>query len=364
MEAVNQNTATDLFGYVAPLKPKVAPRPPVDIFSVDSDLSNGERLLVASYLSELARGEEDIGREKPARRLFLEAERYSRCGTQAMTLYCPNDYEKYFVRLFCHARICEPCARMYVKQLRSRVMPVVRQVASNRRRGYVLAQITLTVTSKRYRDSLPDRAGVVRLYRESTQLLRRFFGKYAMRKTRTGRWREDRKRYVGAGWLAAVEIGKDNNNLHIHALTYGPIRSQKRLSEAWANITGDSFGVDIRRKTPKQAVDYVLKYIGKPPVSDSYQRIAEYSQMIKGSRRLRTGGIFYNCFKLPKRERASRLCIYCQTRLQYDGVIDDYPDSGYLDLYYAQRHLDDYLPGSGLPRSVLLGEATPLTLPY
>jgi|GEM_PF-3314353 len=364
MEVVTQNTAPDLFGYVTPVKRRVVYRPPVDIFSVEDDLSNGERLLVASSLSDLARKKEELGREKAARLLFLEADRYVRCGAQAITLYCPNDYEKYFVRLFCHARICERCARMYVRQLRAQVLPVVREVASQRRRGYVLAQITLTVTSKRYRDSLPDRDGIVRLYRESSQLLRRFFGKYAMRKTRTGRWREDRKRYVGAGWLAAVEVGKDNNNLHIHALTYGPIRSVKRLSEAWANITGDSFGVDIRRKTPKQAVDYVLKYIGKPPVSDSYHRIAEYSQMIKGSRRLRTGGIFYNHFKAPKREKKSHLCIYCQALLRFGGVVDDYADSGYIDYYHASRHLDDYLPNSGMPGSSLPGESTPLTLPF
>jgi len=364
MDAVAQNTAPDLFGYVAPLKRRVVSRPPADVFSVENDLSGGERLLVASYLSDLAREKEDLGREKTARRLFLEAERYSRCGAQAITLYCPNDYEKYFVRLFCHARICERCARMYVKQLRSRVMPVVREVDSQRRRGYVLAQVTLTVTSKRYDDTLPDREGIVRLYRESSRLLRRFFGKYAMRKTRTGRWREDRQRYVGAGWLAAVEVGKDNNNLHIHALTYGPIRSVKRLSEAWANITGDSFGVDIRRKTPKQAVDYVLKYIGKPPASDSYRRIAEYSQMIKGSRRLRSGGIFYNHFKAPKLEKNSRLCLFCQARLCFDGVIDDYADSGYIDYYHASRHLDEYLPNSGLPGNSLPRESTPLTLPF
>lgn len=364
MEAVARNTAPDLFGYVPPPKRKVGYKPPVDIFSVEDDLSSGERLLVASYLSDLAQKTEDMGREKTALKLFLEAERYSRCGTQAITLYCPNDYEKYFVRLFCHSRICERCARMYVKDLRSRVLPVVRQIASQRRRGYVLAQITLTVTSKRYKDSLPDREGIVRLYRESSQLLRRFFGKYAMRKTRTGRWREDRKRYVGAGWLAAVEVGKDNNNLHIHALTYGPIRSVKRLSEAWANITGDSFGVDIRRKTPKQAVDYVLKYIGKPPASDSYCRIAEYSQMIKGSRRLRTGGIFYNHFKAPDRDKKTRLCLYCQARLLFDGILDDYADSGYIDYYHAQRHLDEYLPDSGLPGNFLPRGATPLTLPF
>jgi len=364
MDAVAQNTAPDLFGYVAPLKRRVVSRPPADVFSVENDLSGGERVVVANYLSELAKAQEEPIRGKAGVRLLLEADRYVRCGTQALGFHCPNDYERYFVRCFCHTRICEACGRMYVKDLRSRVLPVVRKATSQRRRGYVLAQVTLTVTSKRYNNSLPDREGIVRLYRESSHLLRRFFGKYAMRKTRTGRWREDRKRYVGAGWLAAVEVGRDNNNLHIHALTYGPIRSVKRLSEAWANITGDSFGVDIRRKTPKQAVDYVLKYIAKPPATDSYRRIAEYSQMIKGSRRLRSGGLFYNRFKAPDRGKKSRLCLYCQARLVFDGLIDDYADSGYIDYNYANRHLDDYLPDSGVSDSSLPRESTPLTLPF
>jgi hypothetical protein len=345
----------DLFG--ERISPPKKPRKHLDIFDPGDDLSPGERLIVGGFLVDLAANimEHD---KKGAERLRLEADRYCACGREAMVLQCPKDFSRYFVRLFCHARICERCSRILVKELKRSLMPVLAEAMRQDRRGFVLSQVTLTVTSKRF-GSLPDRAGIKRLYRESSELLKLFFGKWVARRSKTGKVveirrgkrsvkpGEDSRKFLGAGWVATSEVGHDNNNLHIHALTYGPIRSWRNLRHEWSMITGDSFGVDIRQKSLQDAVNYVLKYIAKPPRTDSYSRLADYTYAIKGSRRLRTGGIFYNRVRRVKRDRQDSTCIYCSSRLLLDGYAPDWEKCGHIDLYAENRAL------SRLPKPVV-----------
>jgi hypothetical protein len=337
----------DLFG--ERISPPKKPRRHLDIFDAGDDLSEGERLIVGGFLIDLAANILSSDR-KAAERLALEADRYCACGRKAMVLVCPDDYSRYFVRLFCHARICERCSRMLVKELKRSLMPVISDAMRQNRRGFLLSQVTLTVTSKRFGD-LPDRAGVKRLYRESGELLKMYFGKWVCRRSKTGKVveirrgkklvkrGEDSRKFLGAGWVATSEVGHDNNNLHVHVLTYGPIRSWKLLREEWAKITGDSFGVDIRQKSMKDGVNYVLKYIAKPPKTDSYSRLAEYTQSIKGSRRLRTGGIFFNRVKRTKRDRQDGTCVYCSSALKFETMADDWQKCGHIDLYAENRAL-------------------------
>jgi len=341
----------DIFGERIPsTKPK--PRVQEDIFSVESDLSDGEREVVSGFLLDLAAGllAED---PKKAERLRLEADRYCNCGRQAMPLYCPDDYSRYFVRLFCHARICERCSRVLVAELKRTLLPMIHQALQSNRRGFVLAQVTLTVTSDRFGDKLPDRDGIKRLYRESSELLKLYWGKWICRRSRSGKVvevrrskkvvkpGEDDRKFLGAGWVATSEIGSDNNNLHVHALTWGPIRSWKLLREEWSRVTGDSFGVHIKQKSIREAVNYVLKYIAKPPQTGTYKRLADYSEMIKGSRRIRTGGIFYNRLTRSKPDRQDSTCIHCGSKLRFDGeMIRDWHSCGFLDLYAENRRLN------------------------
>jgi hypothetical protein len=335
-----------------------------EIFSVDSDRSEGERLLVAACMRDIAEGYalDDPDR---ARLLKKEAQRYCGCGRQGVLLQCPLDYLRYFIRVFCYSRICEKCGRIYVKSLKKSILPVVQIANEKQKRGYVFSQITLTVTSTRYGDSLPDRVGIVRLYKESTHLFRRFYGKYALVKSKKGKWREDRKRFLGAGWLAATELGGDNNNLHIHALVYGPIRAQSLLKAAWIEITGDSFGVDIRKKNPQEAVDYVLKYIAKPPATDSYRRVAEYADMMKGSRRFRCGGIFYNRFKMAKKESKPYTCVVCGSFLRYESTVESILECRAIDLRAAERNPESVNLGVFLKEATTFsGDSLPVDMPF
>lgn len=325
----------------------------VEKFDVEDGLQPNERVVIAAEMIERAYAtwpEWDQRLEK----IEIEAKRFANCGTAAIGFTCSDCRTNYGVHVTCKSRICEPCGWRYVKQLEKSIEGQLRRLVAKKRRGYVLALLTLTVTSKRYGDKLPDREGILRLYRETSEFLRLHYGRYQAKRTKTAKLRENRRKDVGAGWIAVLETGSDNNNAHCHALVYGPIRHGLRTS--WEAITGDSFGVDIREVKPTgeglhRAVRYITKYIAKPPRTDSYGRLADYAVMIKGSRRLRTGGVFYNRFKLPKRKKCDFRCLVCGGKLLPDGDIDmnDPAVSNNRTLYHkAYRAL---LDGKSFPDS-------------
>lgn len=326
-------------------------------FDLAADLSRGERQIIASYLAKHAAGLTSslyADEKKKGYTLLNEAERYAGCGHERRGFYCPDDGSKYWINIACRSRICERCGRIYKKKLERRMLPLIRKVTSQKRKGYVLALLTLTVTTKRWGDGMPERDDIKRLYTETSKFLRLYYGKYKARLSKSGKVVEQRKKkkqlkpgesnriYIGGGWIATLEVGTDNNNAHCHAIVHGPYRSLGRLREKWQNITGDSWNVDIKAiRTPKEVVNYVLKYITKPPQTESYHRIADYAVMIKGSRRLRSGGIFYNAFTLDKKDAPTCTCIYCHRRLvmEHDILKTDECDDR-LDLYAIKRQIE------------------------
>ncbi len=294
-----------------------------EVFHIHDDLGAAERVLIASEMVEAsqARWPDDENRRA---KVAVEAKRYSVCGDGAMGFRCSRCSSGYYVPMYCRSRVCEACARRYTKQLEGRISGVVKQTMAIRRKGYCFSLLTLTVTSKRFGGELPDREAIVRLYRETSEFLRLHYGRFKGCRSKSGKVRENRRRLIGAGWLAVLEMGSDNNNAHCHALVYGPIRVWHSLKREWEKITGDSQGVDIRAihgtgDGALRAIRYVLKYIGKPPVTDSYRRIADYALALKGTRRIRSGGVFYNRFTVKKTSKCDFSCPVCGGGLMPDG---------------------------------------------
>lgn len=372
-----------------------------ETFDLENDLSCGERLIVAGYMTDHVTRLASEGHDKEAAKLRTEADRYAYCGNQALGLFCPECNSQYFVKMFCRSRICERCGRIYKRDLQKKMIPSIQEVSRNKRQGYILALVTLTVSSQRFGDQLPTREHIERLYRETSSFLRLHYGKYKNRLSSSGKVVEIRRKlsaadkaerrrlrseakkrgeeppefdnssrrvFIGAGWIATLEIGSDNNNAHCHAIVYGPIRQWFRLKQSWESITGDSQGVDIRKvRKPKELTNYVLKYITKPPVTEDYCRIADYAVMIKGTRRLRSGGIFYNSFTVDKPERPRCACIHCNSRLVMETTMMLHECTDRIDLYKELREIEKLdipwkspldLPENFLPRGV-----TPVTLP-
>lgn len=335
----------DLFGYTPP--PRHRHGPPEWLMNLSQPT---DRQAVSHILHDRAnqlRLSDTTGRV--SWKIDIEADRFENCKHQAVDLQCPDCRKRYFVPISCRSRICPTCAWQYSKMLQDQIVPLIREVNSHKRRGYVLALLTLTVTSKRYGDELPDREGIKRLYRETSDFLRLHYGKYKAHRSPSGKIVEDRSKgeriHQGAGWIATLEFGKDNNNAHCHAIVYGPYISQGTLKKEWSEITGDSFIVDIRaaRGDMRRVSEYVLKYITKPPNTESYDRVADYSLTIKGSRRLRTGGIFYNRIKNVHTEKSRCACIFCNARLLFSGYLDLDGQGGAgdrLDLFAELRSIE------------------------
>lgn len=372
----------DLFGEPVGYTEAPPAQTHTETFDLAGDLSRGERQLIASYLADHAAGLTSSlypDQKKKGYTLFNEAERYACCGHERRGFYCPEDGSKYWINIACRSRICERCGRVYKKKLEKKMLPLVRKVTSQKRKGYLLALITLTVTTRRWGDKMPERPDIKRLYDETGKFLRLHYGKYKTKLSKSGKIVEQKRKkkqlkpgqsnriFIGAGWIATLEVGADNNNAHCHAIVFGPYRSIGNLREKWRNITGDSWNVDIKAiRTPKEVINYVLKYITKPPQTESYRRIADYAIMIKGSRRLRSGGIFFNAFSLDKTEGPKCTCIYCHRRLVMEhSLLTADECEGRVDLYAVKRQIEageyNIAEGQNIMRFLPPG-VTPVTL--
>lgn len=344
---------TDLFGQDQEVKPRRKVKP-VDIFNLDQGISRAERWAVASFIRKL---DPDSTKVKAA--LDLEADRFENCRSRWMVYSCERCHTGFHVMETCKSRLCPVCQFRYCKDLEDQIKKRVGELRESAPNGYKVMQVTLTVTSKRYGDALPDRAGIKRLEKETREFLAENFGKYRVRRSRSGKLVEvkrskkaikpgdDPRIWQGRGWVCTMEVGADNNNLHCHALVWGPFVPWGTLKDRWAKITGDSFGVDIRVKGLKDAIRYILKYLMKPPKTDSYARMADWLLAIRGSRRIRCGGVFYGRLKALPKEKLPCGCPLCFGKLFFRAITDSISDS--LDLFQAHKK-PETLPGGPAPK--------------
>jgi len=306
------------------------------------ELTKAERHRVAVEMRALVDPVSDFDRK--GKQFVRESQSYEQCGEQTVVVQCEDDFLKYHIPVKCKCRICESCGRHYYQQIVKPLREVIALILANKRKGYAASMVTLTVTSKRFDGRMPNREDIRRVYKESTAFFRLFCGRYRGVFSKKGLVRENRKQWLGAGSLSVLEVGADNNNLHIHSLCYMPYVHHSVLKRAWSKITGDSFHVDIRAAYGRTARDlawYVLKYVTKPPASESYSGIAAYAWMIKGSRRLRSSGMFYNHVrKVAPTDKLSFSCPRCGGRLLSCGFqLLEYVDSAIGHLWDTIRSL-------------------------
>jgi uncharacterized protein with PIN domain len=283
-------------------------------------LDQAERTEVAEEMRRISR---DVGAGSRAWRFQVEADRYEKCGREALLLQCEEDHRTFFTKITCKSRICEQCGKSYYGRIGDNFRDLVKIILANKRSGYFCSLLTLTVKKDRFGDRMPNRSDIARFYKESSMFMRLFCGRYKGVWTKTGKVREDRRHWIGAGSVSVVEVGVDNNNLHLHAIVYMPFVPLSVIRSNWKRITGDShvFRLD-RAKNVKHVTNYILKYITKPPAANSYRGLAEYAWMIKGSRRLRSTGMFYRSLVVSGRKRLRCRCPYCSGRLEIAGFVD------------------------------------------
>lgn len=283
-------------------------------------LDQAERHQVAEEMRRISR---DVGADSRAWRFQVEADRYEKCGRESLLLKCEQDQQTFFTRITCKSRICEECGKSYYGKIGDNFRDLVKIILANKRSGYFCSLLTLTVTKDRFGGRMPNRSDIARFYKESSMFMRLFCSRYKGVWTKKGKVREDRRHWIGAGSVSVVEVGVDNNNLHLHAIVYMPFVPLSVIRSSWKRITGDShvFRLD-RARNAKHVTNYILKYITKPPSTNSYRGLAEYAWMIKGSRRLRSTGMFYRSLFASKKEKLRCRCPYCSGRLKIAGFVE------------------------------------------
>lgn len=238
-------------------------------------------------------GYEEI--RKKRQRLRRQADRYETCGLKYTVVRCKSCHIPLIGPMRCESRICESCSRKYAARVRKNQYEHLKHFRRSRGKWFMHLILTLKV-HELYR---PQTADVKR----SGKCLRKLINKLWPRKQ-------------GCGAFAVLEVGK-RHNLHYHVLIYGYYIPQKAISDLWLKLTGDSRVVYITAaRSPKRCVNYLLKYITKPPIKKNPKAMAEYLDMICGIRRIRTYGIFYNW---PLTRKCSVPCPLCSGKLQFSG---------------------------------------------
>lgn len=172
-----------------------------------------------------------------------KARAIAECFAVRRALKCVGCSERYFVRgAPCLARMCPRCEKARATKYRSRLDRLVRGC-----RG--LRHLTLTL---KWQPELGVAGQLSRLFESFRELRRRAVWRTA--KVAAGvRACEFKRSPTGDGW-----------HVHLHVLVNSAWLDHDELAAAWHTITGDSFVVDIRRKSERNAVSEITKYVVKP----------------------------------------------------------------------------------------------------
>lgn len=238
---------------------------------------------------------ENIYYKDKAERLERQAQRFRYCGFEYIILKCSDCSQSFLGAGRCESRLCKRCAKKHGARVWTRQMVIIKNLPVDGRHRLSFLTLTKRVDPLK----LPNEFDVRALAKCGRKLINKLYPKK-----------------FNNGAFAVIEIG-ENNNIHIHALVYGPYIKQERISELWLKITGDSSIVYIRAvRSPKKCVNYLLKYISKPPEYKNPEKYAQFLDAIYRVRRIHTYGVFYGC-RLFKKDPFP--CYFCGSKLKYKG---------------------------------------------
>ncbi len=114
---------------------------------------------------------------------------------------------------------------------------------------------------------------------------------------RTKAFKKHIKGYFG-GFDYTFNPKTNDFHVHLHLIVLrGSFWEQSQISDAWREVTGDSFIVDIREvKNIHKGVKELCKYVVKPVdlLKMPDEKFKEVVEMKKGTRMFISGGCFYN----------------------------------------------------------------------
>lgn len=234
---------------------------------------------------------------------------YLYCGQLVRVWMCRTCECKYTAPAHCGLRICEYCGSRNVARVRAKLQPVIDRVVDSPQVGYSLYLVTLTRRST----GAPTREAVRDLWVHARGLLQAFYLKHP-----------------GSGALVVMEAGS-RGMVHVHAVVWGPWVSVRPMRKWWTEHTG-SWVINVKRigsklgqrparyevrKNANAALQYILKYVGKVPRftptdgRSEAEWLVSWLLALKGTRRIRTYGIFYKPAPAPERTEADDHKVDC-----------------------------------------------------
>ena len=225
----------------------------------------------------------------------------------------------------CDNRLCPECARRHSARLLARYVPVMTKALHNGKQRFSIRQVVLTTD---IHVSDPDLQAKIKLYASKVKPL---FDRVIVNSkgNRISDWGKSQ------GMLFGFEFGEDGQHLHFHCLHYGQFLPQDKISEAWKALTGYSVvyvNAKARKNDPVEAIEgavaetvkYTTKFWKVDVETGEKQyiepkHVVHIHQALKGQRRFRSYGIFYN---VPEPEKEPCTCKVCDSVMVRWKLID------------------------------------------
>jgi hypothetical protein len=207
-----------------------------------------------------------------------DASRLKQCCSAFRVLTCGTHTLRSYPTFRCKKLFCPDCAAERATRLGNQTEAKIREVMKTTKGR--LCFLTLTMKNAATLDG-----GLVKL--------KKSFANFRRKKV----FKEHIKGYFGA---FEYTFNPKTNDFHIHLhliVLRGKFWNQSDISDAWRDVTGDSFVVDIREiKNTHKGVKEVCKYPMKPAdlMKMPDDKFLEVVKMKKGTRMFVSGGCFYN----------------------------------------------------------------------
>jgi hypothetical protein len=208
-----------------------------------------------------------------------DASRLKQCCSSFRVLTCGTHTLRSYPTFRCKKLFCPDCAAERATRLGNQTEAKIREVMKTT--SGRLCFLTLTM-----KNAATLGGGLARLKEDFAKL-----------KRSKKDWKAHIKGYFGA---FEYTFNPKTNDFHIHLhliVLRGKFWNQSDISDAWREVTGDSFIVDIREiKNTHKGVKEVCKYPMKPAnlMAMPDDKFLEVVKMKKGTRMFVSGGCFYN----------------------------------------------------------------------
>lgn len=304
---------------------------------------------------EVAKAYENYGDDH----LKTKSKKLKQCGSFMLFDSCPNISEGHTKTLtsgnFCDDRLCSICnKRRAISQISSLIPSIREQLHENS--SYKLIFLTLTIKNLSKIDKI--------VYKNLLKNWRKF--QYNFLLGRTTKRKENGEKcnvYNGScvGGIMTIETTYNNNKQnwhpHIHALLIcKDYLNQKKASEYWYKLTGDSFIVSLNKVRPKKnfyktevnnKVEYGLiggvietvKYLAKLNKDMPGEKIVELAEALKRVRCVNAFGVLKGYMVRAREKRNEALkekkCTKCGKSLIEIAL------KWYSNGYYIKNHTEE-----------------------